>query len=344
MPLPGGAEAVYNSSGQYYRHADWLGTSRLATTSSRTLYYSAAYAPFGENYAPLGTQDLSFIGQNQDTESSGAGGAGGLYDFLYREHSPVQGRWLSPDPSGLAAVNPADPQSWNRYAYVGNRPLKSVDSLGLDGPWCDPEDPDCDYCDPDDPDCGYCAPDDPLCWWDPPLPILPPGIHIPITPLAPDGGLTELPTGLNTPPLGLDNLLGLLPGLACGSVSGSGFTSGGQSIEASICVLPLPLIEVALGYGDQPPSQPASIIGGTASAVCTNPVSEKKFKLFTLCAYICTVFNDPLNLLGKTYFIDPLVFINKVCGAFYRKCPSIVEFTYPQGASISFVTSAKCTQ
>jgi RHS repeat-associated protein len=41
-----------------------------------------------------------------------------LYDFLYREHSPVQGRWLSPDPAGMAAANPADPQTWNRYAYV----------------------------------------------------------------------------------------------------------------------------------------------------------------------------------------------------------------------------------
>jgi RHS repeat-associated protein len=72
-----------------------------------------------------------YTGQNQDTESSGAGGAGGLYDFLYREHSPVQGRWLSPDPWGLAAVSPSDPQSWNRYAYVGNRPTNSIDPLGL---------------------------------------------------------------------------------------------------------------------------------------------------------------------------------------------------------------------
>jgi RHS repeat-associated protein len=134
---PGGAQAVYNSSGlQYYRHPDWLGSSRLASTTSRTLYYSGAYAPFGENYVPLGTQDLSFTGQNQDTESSGAGGVGGLYDFLYREHSPVQGRWLSPDPSGLAAVNASDPQSWNRYAYVGNRPLNSTDPLGLFSPDC----------------------------------------------------------------------------------------------------------------------------------------------------------------------------------------------------------------
>jgi RHS repeat-associated protein len=104
VPLSGGVTAVYNASGlQYYRHPDWLGSSRLATTTSRTKYYDVAYAPFGEPYAGSGTKDLSFTGQNQDTESGNVpGGAGGLYDFLYREHSPVQGRWLSPDPSGLA--------------------------------------------------------------------------------------------------------------------------------------------------------------------------------------------------------------------------------------------------
>ncbi len=44
---------------------------------------------------------------------------------------PDQGRWLSPDPSGLAAVNPANPQSWNSYAYVANQPLTATDPLGL---------------------------------------------------------------------------------------------------------------------------------------------------------------------------------------------------------------------
>ncbi len=38
-PLPAGATAVYNSSGlSYYRHPDWLGSSRLASTPSQTLY------------------------------------------------------------------------------------------------------------------------------------------------------------------------------------------------------------------------------------------------------------------------------------------------------------------
>jgi RHS repeat-associated protein len=124
VPLPTGAVAVYNSSGiAYYRHSDWVGSSRFASTPSRTMYFDAAYAPFGEPYAQAGTSDLSFTGMNQDTVS-------GLYDFAAREYS-IQGRWPSPDPSGLSATGLRNPQSFNRYAYVSNRPLIAVDPLGL---------------------------------------------------------------------------------------------------------------------------------------------------------------------------------------------------------------------
>lgn len=61
---------------------------------------------------------------NQDTVS-------GLYDFPAREYS-IQGRWPSPDPAGLGAVDPTNPQSWNRYAYVVNSPLMLIDPTGLD--------------------------------------------------------------------------------------------------------------------------------------------------------------------------------------------------------------------
>jgi RHS repeat-associated protein len=125
VPLPAGATAVYTSSGlAYYRHSDWLGSSRLATTPARTKYYDGAYAPFGENYAGSGTTDLDFTGQNQDTVANS-------YDFLFREYSMVQGRWLSPDPAGLTVANPANPQSWNRYGYVLNIPSALVDPFGL---------------------------------------------------------------------------------------------------------------------------------------------------------------------------------------------------------------------
>jgi RHS repeat-associated protein len=125
VPLPGGGAAVYGAAGlSNYRHPDWLGSSRLASTPSRGFYYDGAYAPFGENYAENGTADRSFTGQNQDM-------AGDLYDFFYREEHTVQGRWVSPDPAGRTAVDPANPQSWNRYAYLLGNPLGLVDPLGL---------------------------------------------------------------------------------------------------------------------------------------------------------------------------------------------------------------------
>jgi RHS repeat-associated protein len=127
IPLPGGSTAeLEGATGGtlHILHSDWLGSARLSTTyGNRTMAYDTAYAPYGEDY-PVSTGDLNFTGQSQDTLS-------GLYDFLYREHSPVQGRWISPDPAGLGAVDFSNPQSWNRYAYVNNSPLSNVDPLGL---------------------------------------------------------------------------------------------------------------------------------------------------------------------------------------------------------------------
>ena len=130
VALPAGAQAVYTTTGgqaslAYYRHADWLGSSRLASTPNRTMYSDTAIAPFGETYAGAGANDVSYTGQNQDT-------AAGDYDFPDRECGSVSGRWPSPDPAGLAAVDPSDPQTWNRYAYVRNSPLQNTDPLGLD--------------------------------------------------------------------------------------------------------------------------------------------------------------------------------------------------------------------
>jgi RHS repeat-associated protein len=109
VPLPGGGTVVYNNSGPlYYGHSDHLGNIRVGSTSSRTISFDLAYAPFGETYATSGSTDSSFTGQRQDTST-------GLYDFLTREYSN-QGRWSSPDPAGLAAASAAFPQTWNRYA------------------------------------------------------------------------------------------------------------------------------------------------------------------------------------------------------------------------------------
>jgi RHS repeat-associated protein len=133
----GGAEAVYNASGLlYYGHSDHLGSIRLGSTSSREVSFDLAYAPFGETYSSIGSVDSAFTGQRPDSGN-------GIYDFPAREYSN-EGRWASPDPAGLAAVDLTNPQSWNRYAYVLNNPLIYVDPTGLCGdPYQDPAGQDC---------------------------------------------------------------------------------------------------------------------------------------------------------------------------------------------------------
>jgi RHS repeat-associated protein len=47
-----------------------------------------------------------------------------------RYHLPGQGRFMTIDPSG-SSWNPADPGSWNAYAYVGGDPINATDPDGL---------------------------------------------------------------------------------------------------------------------------------------------------------------------------------------------------------------------
>ena len=59
-------------------------------------------------------------GKERDAES-------GLDYFGARYFSGAQGRFTSIDPG---QANPGDPQSWNRYSYTLNSPLKYVDPDG----------------------------------------------------------------------------------------------------------------------------------------------------------------------------------------------------------------------
>ncbi len=64
-----------------------------------------------------------FTGKERDSES-------GLDNFGARYNSSSMGRFMSVDPS-RESVSPANPQSWNRYAYALNNPLAYVDRNGL---------------------------------------------------------------------------------------------------------------------------------------------------------------------------------------------------------------------
>jgi RHS repeat-associated protein len=58
--------------------------------------------------------------------------------FPARSFHSQSGRFMVPDPGGLASVNPTNPQTWNRYAYVADNPVSLVDPMGLQQSACGP--------------------------------------------------------------------------------------------------------------------------------------------------------------------------------------------------------------
>jgi RHS repeat-associated protein len=122
----GTLKAFYRGVGTLYLHKDHLGSTRLYSDINGAPYGTALdYDPFGHVIAGSSTIDtFQFTDKELDPES-------GLNHFQFRKYSSALGRWMSPDPGGLAVVNPQNPQSWNRYSYVLNNPLEYIDLSGL---------------------------------------------------------------------------------------------------------------------------------------------------------------------------------------------------------------------
>ncbi|MGI8857242.1 MAG: RHS repeat-associated core domain-containing protein [Thermomicrobiales bacterium] len=114
-----------------YLHGDPLGSVSVATSSTGTVLDRQEYGPWG-NIRSGGVSEttLNYTGQQRD-------GTGLLY-YGARYYDPALGRFLSPDSIG---VNPVNPQSLNRYSYVGNNPLNHTDPSGH----CSSDDPGCEY-------------------------------------------------------------------------------------------------------------------------------------------------------------------------------------------------------
>jgi RHS repeat-associated protein len=141
-PLPGGSVLSQGGGGHGVQMADWLGTIRAYYSYTGGSYSSSsAHAPFGETYGLNAGYPWGFGGEGMDDGNT----ANTTYWFPERKLRTSQGRWMSPDPAGLAAADPTNPQSWNRYAYVLNNPLSNIDPMGLY----------CDYSDHNDPSSGY---------------------------------------------------------------------------------------------------------------------------------------------------------------------------------------------
>ena len=149
----GNKSAGYNSKNApkstaiYAIHTDHLGTPQAITDSQQAVVWRADYATFGratvqarvvdgssktaktsfgiissanaanEKEAKPFEFNLRFAGQYEDTES-------GYHYNWHRYYDPSTGRYLTPDPIGLAG-------GLNGYGYAGQDPMASVDPSGL---------------------------------------------------------------------------------------------------------------------------------------------------------------------------------------------------------------------
>ena len=105
-------------------YSDRLGSTR----ATAVLTYGGGtttrnYYPFGEEIGSTANNEYKFASTYRDS-------ATGLDYAINRYYASGMGRFLSADPY-QASGGPADPQSWNRYAYVQNDPANFIDPKGM---------------------------------------------------------------------------------------------------------------------------------------------------------------------------------------------------------------------
>ena len=122
------------ASGTSYLTNDHLGSPRINTNGAGNVTARHDYMPFGEEVFTVGGRTVGlgyasdnvrkkFTGYERDSETD--------LDFAQaRYHDFSVGRFTTPDPLSSSATS-VNPQSWNRYTYTLNCPLRFSDPTGL---------------------------------------------------------------------------------------------------------------------------------------------------------------------------------------------------------------------
>ena len=115
------ASFQYQDQSRRHYHLDHLGTPRMSTDESGQIVSTSDFLPFGEEVtAGAPGERLKFTGHERDFDDQ---------DYMHaRFYNGLDGRFLTPDPI-LGSVDSS--QSWNRYTYALNNPLKYIDPTGL---------------------------------------------------------------------------------------------------------------------------------------------------------------------------------------------------------------------
>lgn len=115
-------------NGLYFYHDDRLGTPQLVTNAQQSPVWSGTYQPFGPvTIVAAITQNSRLPGQYYDSEL-------GWSHNGFRTYAQGLGRYLEPDPIGLAG-------GLDTYAYAGGNPVSNSDPQGTNfatnaAKWC----------------------------------------------------------------------------------------------------------------------------------------------------------------------------------------------------------------
>jgi RHS repeat-associated protein len=118
---------------------DPLGSLAQITDSAGASYVSESFCPFGARRDAStwsGSPTCGDLGKMKSVSREGftgqdmiGGNSMGLVHFNGRVQDTITGRFLSADPFGVV---PGLTQSWNRYSYVMNNPMRYTDPSGFD--------------------------------------------------------------------------------------------------------------------------------------------------------------------------------------------------------------------
>ena len=123
---------VYSAGGDsndlYYFHSDHLGSASVMSDDQGVIVpdSTARYLPFGDwrTEPTVGLTELGYTGHHHDNLQ---GNDLGLIYMNARYYVPNTNRMASPD---SIVPDPTNPQSFNRYSYVNNRPVNYTDPSG----------------------------------------------------------------------------------------------------------------------------------------------------------------------------------------------------------------------
>ena len=110
---------LHSATSTFYYLNDHLGTPQLLLDRNGRVVWQGDYHPFGRVDPGITTRDsdLRFPGQRYDQET-------GLHYNAMRYYDPNLGRYITPDPIGLAG-------GMNPYIYTGGDPVDWSDPWGL---------------------------------------------------------------------------------------------------------------------------------------------------------------------------------------------------------------------